>query len=141
MFNISATELLVIAIVALLILGPDKLPDAMRKLGRATRELRRITSGFEAELRDALSDEPEAPKPKAPEPKAAAAPPSGEPTMPANPTAPATASVPANPTAPAEATDITPESLPGESTDPASVSAAPTSIAAEGSSPSGETIA
>jgi sec-independent protein translocase protein TatB len=135
-FNISATELLVIAIVALLILGPDKLPDAMRKLGRATRELRRITSGFEAELRDALSDEPEAPKPKA-----AAAPPAGEPTMPANPTAPATASAPANPTAPAEATDLTPESLPAETTDTASVSAAPTSIAAEGSSPSGETIA
>ena len=77
MFNISATELLVIAIVALLILGPDKLPDAMRKLGRATRELRRITSGFEAELRDALSDEPEAPKPKA-----AAAPPAGSPQCP-----------------------------------------------------------
>ena len=136
MFNISATELLVIAIVALLILGPDKLPDAMRKLGRATRELRRITSGFEAELRDALSDEPEAPKPKA-----ANAPPAGEPTMPANPTAPATASMPANPTAPAEATDVTPESLPAEAIDPAPVSAAPTSIAAEGSSPSGETIA
>ena len=56
MFNISATELLVIAVVALLVLGPDKLPDAMRKLGRATKELKRITSGFEAELRDALSD-------------------------------------------------------------------------------------
>jgi sec-independent protein translocase protein TatB len=55
-FNISATELLVIAVVALLVLGPDKLPEAMRKLGRATREIRRITSGFEAELRDALSD-------------------------------------------------------------------------------------
>ncbi len=61
MFNISATELLVIAVVALLVLGPDKLPDAMRKLGRATRELKRITSGFEAELRDALSDPVEAP--------------------------------------------------------------------------------
>ncbi len=63
MFNISATELLVIAVVALLVLGPEKLPDAMRKLGRATRELRRITSGFEAELRDALSEPVEAPKP------------------------------------------------------------------------------
>ena len=65
MFNISATELLVIAVVALLVLGPDKLPDAMRKLGRATREIRRITSGFEAELRDALSEPVETPTPPA----------------------------------------------------------------------------
>ena len=65
MFNISATELLVIAVVALLVLGPDKLPEAMRKLGRATREIRRITSGFEAELRDALSEPVESPKPPA----------------------------------------------------------------------------
>ncbi len=67
MFNISATELLVIAVVALLVLGPDKLPDAMRKLGRATREIRRLTSGFEAELRDALSEPVETPKPTASE--------------------------------------------------------------------------
>ncbi len=90
MFNISATELLVIAIVALLILGPDKLPDAMRKLGRATRELRRITSGFEAELRDALSDAPEPPAPKTAAASNTTQPPA-EPTPPANPTAPATA--------------------------------------------------
>lgn len=79
MFNISATELLVIAVVALLVLGPDKLPDAMRKLGRATRELKRITSGFEAELRDALSDPVEAPQPSPPATEANA--------PPANPTA------------------------------------------------------
>jgi sec-independent protein translocase protein TatB len=147
-FNISATELLVIAIVALLILGPDKLPDAMRKLGRATRELRRITSGFEAELRDALSDAPEPPAPKT----AAAShttQPSAEPTPPANPTATATATAaaPADPPPqtppppPADPTDGTPESLPGETTNGASVSAAPTSAPAEGSSPSGGTIA
>ena len=130
----SATELLVIAVVALLVLGPDKLPDAMRKLGRATRELRRITSGFEAELRDALSDAPEPPTPKT-----AATPTTTEPTAPANPTAPATAAMPADPSVPAEDIDDTPESLPAE-TDPASMSA-PTSTVAEGSSPSGETIA
>jgi sec-independent protein translocase protein TatB len=110
-FNISATELLVIAIVALLILGPDKLPDAMRKLGRATRELRRITSGFEAELRDALSDPPEPAKPK---PVAQAA---------------------TNPTAPVQATDAAPDALPAET----DASTASTSPAAEGSPPSGGT--
>ena len=87
MFNISATELLVIAVVALLVLGPDKLPDAMRKLGRATREIRRLTSGFEAELRDALSEPVETPKPTASEPTTAST------------DAPAAAAPPANPTA------------------------------------------
>lgn len=108
MFNISATELLVIAVVALLVLGPDKLPDAMRKLGRATRELKRITSGFEAELRDALSDPVEA-TPSTPSPPAT----TEVPEAAATPTvAPPTVSPPANPTAvPEPAT--TPE-LPGE---------------------------
>ena len=87
MFNISATELLVIAVVALLVLGPDKLPDAMRKLGRATREIRRLTSGFEAELRDALSEPVETPKPTVPESTTS-------PTQ-----EPAAAAPPANPTA------------------------------------------
>ena len=108
MFNISATELLVIAVVALLVLGPDKLPDAMRKLGRATRELKRITSGFEAELRDALSDPVEA------TPSTPSSPATTEvPEAAATPTvAPPTVSPPANPTAvPEPAT--TPE-LPGE---------------------------
>lgn len=106
MFNISATELLVIAVVALLVLGPDKLPDAMRKLGRATKELKRITSGFEAELRDALSDPVEPPAPTSP-PATDAATSAESPTVaqPAN-------AQPANPTAvPEPAT--TPE-LPGE---------------------------
>jgi sec-independent protein translocase protein TatB len=88
-FNISATELLVIAVVALLVLGPDKLPDAMRKLGRATKELKRITSGFEAELRDALSDPVEPPAPTSPPATDAAATSAESPTVaqPANPTA------------------------------------------------------
>jgi sec-independent protein translocase protein TatB len=87
-FNISATELLVIAVVALLVLGPDKLPDAMRKLGRATREIRRVTSGFEAELRDALSDPIETPTPPAtPTSNGASAPNDAAPLTPANPTA------------------------------------------------------
>ena len=101
MFNISATELLVIAVVALLVLGPDKLPDAMRKLGRATRELKRITSGFEAELRDALSD-----------PVEASPPPSSPSATDVADAATPTVAPPANPTAVPEPT-TTPE-LPGE---------------------------
>jgi sec-independent protein translocase protein TatB len=109
-FNISATELLVIAVVALLVLGPEKLPEAMRKLGRATKELRRITSGFEAELRDALS-EPEAPpaQPPAPTPTPT---PTPAPAQPADGDASASMT-PANPTAVPEPAPTTPD-VPGE---------------------------
>jgi sec-independent protein translocase protein TatB len=107
-FNISATELLVIAVVALLVLGPDKLPEAMRKLGRATKEIRRVTSGFEAELRDALSDTIETPAPPAAPPTAAT--PSSAPANDAS--APLT---PANPTAVPEPAPSVPD-VPGEQT-------------------------
>ena len=105
MFNISATELLVIAVVALLVLGPDKLPDAMRKLGRATREIRRVTSGFEAELRDALSDPIETPTPPP-------APPSSDGLTPTSSDASAPLA-PANPTAVPEPAPSVPD-VPGE---------------------------
>jgi sec-independent protein translocase protein TatB len=48
---------MVILLVALIVLGPEKLPDAVRKTGRVIGELRKMSSGFQAELRDAF-DEP-----------------------------------------------------------------------------------
>lgn len=55
-FNVGTAELLVILLVALLVLGPKKLPDAARQVGRALGELRRLSSGFQAEMRDALRE-------------------------------------------------------------------------------------
>jgi len=63
MFNLGTPELLVILVVALLVLGPTKLPDAARKMGRAASEARRLTGGFQREMRAAmrdLEDEPSA---------------------------------------------------------------------------------
>ena len=57
MFNIGGGELIVILVIALIVLGPEKLPDAVRRAGRIYGELRRMSSGFQAELRDAI-DEP-----------------------------------------------------------------------------------
>ena len=57
MFNIGGGELIVILVIALLVLGPETLPDAVRRAGRIYGELRRMSSGFQAELRDAI-DEP-----------------------------------------------------------------------------------
>ena len=56
MFNIGGGELLVIVLIALIVLGPQRLPDAMRTFGRVVGEVRRISSGFQQELRDAFDD-------------------------------------------------------------------------------------
>lgn len=57
MFNLGAEKLVVIFFIALLVVGPDKLPDLARKAGRALGDLRRMSGGFQDELRRAL-DEP-----------------------------------------------------------------------------------
>ena len=56
MFNVGGGELLVIVLVALIVLGPQRLPDAVRTVGRVVGEMRRISSGFQQELRDAFED-------------------------------------------------------------------------------------
>jgi sec-independent protein translocase protein TatB len=56
MGNVGGGEILVILLAALLILGPNKLPEAARQIGRAMGELRKVTSGFQRELQDALKD-------------------------------------------------------------------------------------
>lgn len=53
--NIGAGQILVILLVALVVLGPDKLPSAARSAGRVLREVRRVSSGFQQEMRDAMS--------------------------------------------------------------------------------------
>lgn len=45
-FNIGAPEILIILLVALLILGPSKLPQMARSLGEALREFRKAASEF-----------------------------------------------------------------------------------------------
>jgi sec-independent protein translocase protein TatB len=56
MFNVGGMELVVIALVALVVLGPDKLPGALRQLGTFVGELRRISRGFQTDLREALDE-------------------------------------------------------------------------------------
>lgn len=75
MLNLGTGEVLVILVVALLVLGPDKLPGAARQAGRWLGELRRLSSGFQAELRDALQE----PVDQTPRATAAVPPPKDEP--------------------------------------------------------------
>ena len=78
MGSLGGAEILVILVVALLVLGPERLPEAARQVGRVMAELRRMSSGFQAEIRDAMqtpvAGPPVPPAPAEPEPAAAPAP-------------------------------------------------------------------
>ncbi len=54
MFNIGGGELIVILLIALIVLGPQRLPDAARQIGKTMGELRRLSTGFQNEMRSAL---------------------------------------------------------------------------------------
>jgi Tat protein translocase TatB subunit len=56
MLNLGTGELLVIFLVALIVLGPNKLPDAARQAGRMVSELRRLSTGFQDEMRAAMQE-------------------------------------------------------------------------------------
>jgi len=96
--SLGLPEILVILVVALLVLGPSKLPDAARQMGKAMAEFRRVTSGFQSEVRDAFES-----------PFSAAPPP-----PPTDAQIPAPAAVP-----PAETPDATPAAAPPPAQGPA----------------------
>ena len=52
MFGIGPGELIVIILVALVVLGPEKLPAAARILGRMSGELRRLSTEFQRTLHE-----------------------------------------------------------------------------------------
>ncbi|ABC62412.1 Sec-independent protein translocase protein TatB [Erythrobacter litoralis] len=58
MFDIGATELLVIAIVAILVIGPKDMPLALRTAGRWIGKIRQVSSHFRTGL-DAMIREAE----------------------------------------------------------------------------------
>ncbi len=56
MFNIGVPELLIIVAIALIVFGPNKLPELAKAFGRAMREFKKATDevkeSFEAETKD-----------------------------------------------------------------------------------------
>lgn len=53
MFGIGVPELLIILVVALIVLGPRRLPEVAKSLGKAFAEFRRATSDLSDELNEA----------------------------------------------------------------------------------------
>ena len=64
MGSIGPAEILVVLVIALVVLGPTRLPDAARSLGKAISEFRKVSSGLQSEVRDAFSDKPTYPSPR-----------------------------------------------------------------------------
>ncbi|MBN1962891.1 MAG: twin-arginine translocase TatA/TatE family subunit [Deltaproteobacteria bacterium] len=54
MFGIGFTEILVIVLAALLIFGPEKLPELAKYLGRGMRELRRVNNDLHNSFQEAM---------------------------------------------------------------------------------------
>ena len=57
MFDLSITKILVLAVIALVVFGPNELPKVMAKAGQALRDLRRIADGAKADLKEGLGPE------------------------------------------------------------------------------------
>jgi len=60
MFGMSMTEVAIVVILALILLGPDRLPGAVRSLGKTLRVIREATSGIRETIDSELRalDEP-----------------------------------------------------------------------------------
>jgi TatA/E family protein of Tat protein translocase len=63
MLDIGFQEILVLMVIALIVFGPDKLPDLGRRLGRAMREFRRASDEFRTTIETNLAITEEVPLP------------------------------------------------------------------------------
>ncbi len=57
MFNLQGSEIIFILLLALVVLGPEKLPGAIKRAVQTYAELRKLGSGFQDEFKAAI-DEP-----------------------------------------------------------------------------------
>ncbi|MBK8468761.1 MAG: twin-arginine translocase TatA/TatE family subunit [Candidatus Phosphoribacter sp.] len=54
MFDINGWEVMLLALVAVVVLGPERLPDYAAKLGRGVRHLRTLADGARGQLKEQL---------------------------------------------------------------------------------------
>lgn len=92
--NIGPVELIIILVIALIVIGPGRLPDVGAALGKSIREFRKASS----DLTDAARVDAQSPTSATAAPAPPSAPPSAAPTA---PTVPAPVVTPPNPDEPA----------------------------------------
>ena len=56
MFNMTGSEVMFLLIIGLVVLGPEKLPDAIRRVGRLYAELKRMSSGVQTDFRKVMEE-------------------------------------------------------------------------------------
>jgi sec-independent protein translocase protein TatB len=54
MFNLGPFELVAIFVVALLVFGPEKLPEMGKQVGRAVKEFRKFQASMQTQVRDVI---------------------------------------------------------------------------------------
>ncbi|MBP6940675.1 MAG: twin-arginine translocase subunit TatB [Syntrophorhabdaceae bacterium] len=65
MFGIGLPEIIVIMVVALLVVGPSKLPELAKSLGKAFSEFRRMADEVKETIEDEVSGDEASPEEKA----------------------------------------------------------------------------
>ncbi len=56
MFNMGITEMLIIGAIALVVVGPKKLPDIARALGRGLKEFKKATNQFKNTIKEEMDE-------------------------------------------------------------------------------------
>lgn len=56
MFNFSGSELMFLLILGLVVLGPEKLPSVLRKMGKFYGEFKRMTGDAQSDFRQAFAE-------------------------------------------------------------------------------------
>jgi len=56
MFNLGPWEVGLILIVALIVVGPGKLPEVARSIGKGINEFKKATNGYKKEFQEALNE-------------------------------------------------------------------------------------
>ena len=56
MFNFSGSEIIFLLILGLVVLGPEKLPPVLRKMGQMYGQFKRITGDAQSEFRGAFAE-------------------------------------------------------------------------------------
>lgn len=56
MFNVTGGELVIILVIALVVLGPERLPGAARSVGKVMAQIRELSHGFQKEFKSALDE-------------------------------------------------------------------------------------
>ena len=54
--SLGPAEILVVLVIALLVFGPNKMPEIARQVGKGFREFRRVQQHLKSELRDVVSE-------------------------------------------------------------------------------------